>query len=134
MFFPTVLFHKDKACHVKPNIRKNCIQSKYRKIRIRNNSVFGHFSCSVSALSISESCIKLKKVNLKFFITFLCTASKGQAPQRSVKIKTKLYFFLCLGLGWESLGKSIKYFHGLWFLLNSAIKIKAFVVNYNTLP
>ena len=23
-----------------------CIQSKYRKIRTRNNSVFGHFSCS----------------------------------------------------------------------------------------
>ena len=39
-----------------------CIQSKYRKIRTRNNSVFGHFSCSVTYIFIVEPKIYFKKM------------------------------------------------------------------------
>ena len=50
--FPSFFLYCSKHCVKSVQIRSNfwsvlsCIQSKYRKIRIKNNSVFGHFSRS----------------------------------------------------------------------------------------
>ena len=50
-----------------------CIQSEYRKIRTRKNSVFGHFSRSASKLSHGESlsCVLCVSFHLNYFLVVL---------------------------------------------------------------
>ena len=55
----------------------SCIQSKYRKIRTRNYSVFGHFSCSVNVndvwylrmLNFANSTVVYENCRIKFYVT-----------------------------------------------------------------